>query len=183
MWITLKNLTKTNIFEMILEFVSSTFSKFSRFLWINLSTILNSITMINQVLLIDDDAINNFLNEKIIIASQLAQEVTTFIRAEDAIHYLEETCVQQKSKCPELILLDISMPHLDGFDFIQIYNKLKIKKENTTIAILTSSDDERDVRKVRAMGIEHYLVKPLDLSAFSKLLDKISNNNKLSLTA
>lgn len=141
--------------------------------------------MLQQILLIDDDSINNFLNEKIISLAGVAKEVKIFTTAEDGIHYLDSWCVQQRNKCPELILLDISMPHLDGFDFIQIFNKLKFKKDETTIALLTSSQDSRDINKARAMGIEHYLVKPLDEKSLTSLIEKIATceGNNLSMTA
>ena len=139
--------------------------------------------MLNKILLIDDDTINNFLNQKVIQVADVAKEVDIFTTAEDAIHFLDSWCVQLRNKCPELILLDISMPHLDGFDFIQIYNKLKFKKEATTIAILTSSQDSRDIMKARALGIEHYLVKPLDEKSLLSLINKLSNNDQMSLSA
>ena len=139
--------------------------------------------MLDKIILIDDDTVNNFLNEKVIKVARVTKEVETFTTAEDAIHFLDSWCVQLRNRCPELILLDISMPHLDGFDFIQIYNKLKFKKDNTTIAILTSSQDSRDINKARAMGIEHYLVKPLDESSLLSLVNKLSNNNDISLSA
>lgn len=141
--------------------------------------------MLQQILLIDDDSVNNFLNEKIIALSGVAKEVKTFTSAEDGIHYLDLWCVQQRNKCPELILLDISMPFLDGFDFIQIFNKLKFKKDEATIALLTSSQDSRDIIKARAMGIEHYLVKPLDEKSLTNLIEKITSNEgtNLSMTA
>jgi CheY-like chemotaxis protein len=129
--------------------------------------------MIDKILLIDDDEVNNFLNEKLIAHSQLAREVVSFTRVEDSIHYLDMQCVQLGKKPPELILLDISMPSMDGFDFIQIYNKLKIKKEKTTIVILSSSSDERDLERVKAMAVNYYLVKPLSVEKLNALYSDI----------
>jgi response regulator of citrate/malate metabolism len=139
--------------------------------------------MLNQILLIDDDELNNFINEKMIRLYGGAKDIKVAISAEDGIHFLESSCIQQRNKPPELILLDISMPRQDGFDFINIFNKLKLKKEEITIAILTSSEDERDIRKVKAMGIEHYLVKPLDNKSLMALIEKIQNLNNISMIA
>lgn len=139
--------------------------------------------MLNQILLVDDDELNNFINEKMIKLCGGAKDIKVVTSAEDGIHYLESSCIQQRNKCPELILLDISMPRQDGFDFINIFNKLKLKKEEITIAILTSSQDERDIRKVKAMGIEHYLVKPLDEKAIKALIEKIQNPKDISMIA
>ncbi len=139
--------------------------------------------MLNQILLIDDDPINNFLNEKIIQMAGVAQETKTFTTVEDAIHHLDWWCVLERKKCPELILLDISMPSLDGFDFIQIFQKLKFKKDDTHIAILSSSQDERDIRKVQSMGIDHYLVKPLKEKALCELIDKIAHKGDAAMSA
>ena len=139
--------------------------------------------MLSQIILIDDDPVNNFLNEKIIQKAGVVYETKTFTTVEDAIHYLDWWCVMERKKCPELILLDISMPSLDGFDFIQIFNKLKFKKDDTTIAILSSSQDERDMRRVKAMGIEHYLIKPLKQTDLCDLITKISDKGQIEMTA
>jgi len=139
--------------------------------------------MLSQIILIDDDPVNNFLNEKIIQKAGIVYETITFTTVEDAIHHLDWWCVMERKKCPELILLDISMPSLDGFDFIQIFNKLKFKKEDTTIAILSSSQDDRDIRRVKAMGIEHYLVKPLKQTDLCDLIAKISDKGHIEMTA
>ena len=134
-----------------------------------------AIKKINRILLIDDDLVNNFLNIRIIENLGLANEVKTFLNGEEAIHYLEWNCVQEGKRCPELILLDLNMPVLDGFEFLNIYNKLKFKKQHVEIAILTSSEDDRDVKKVKSFGIQYYLNKPLTKESLCGLIEDIAS--------
>ena len=128
---------------------------------------------LERILLIDDDIVNNFLNIRIIENLHLANEIKTFLNGEEAIHYLEWYCVQEGKKCPELILLDLNMPVMDGFEFLNIFNKLKFKKQHVEIAILTSSQDDRDLKRVKSFGIQYYLNKPLTKENLRNLMDNI----------
>ena len=128
----------------------------------------------DQVILIDDDSVNNFLNTRVLKNSGLSKDIQIFLNGEEAIHYLEWNCIQQGKKCPDLILLDLNMPVMNGFEFLNIYNKLKFKKDHVEIVVLTSSQDDRDMRKVQSYGINHYLNKPLIKENFKNFLDKLS---------
>jgi CheY-like chemotaxis protein len=130
-----------------------------------------------QILLIDDDTVNNFLNLRIIKSFGLSQNIKTFLNGEEAIHFLEWHCIQEGKKCPDLILLDLNMPIMNGFEFLNIYNKLKFKKDHVEIVILTSSQDDRDVKKVKSYGIHHYLNKPLITENLQSFLDELSGTS------
>jgi CheY-like chemotaxis protein len=115
----------------------------------------------NQVLLIDDDFVNNFLNKRIIENLGICDEIKILLNGEEAIHYIEWYCIQNGKKCPELIFLDLRMPVMDGFEFLKIFHKLKFKKDHVEMVVLTSSTDERDIDRIRSLGIKHYINKPL----------------------
>lgn len=128
---------------------------------------------IAQVLLIDDDTVNNFLNLRVIDKLGLAEKINICVNGEDAIHFLERQCIQEGKRCPEVILLDLNMPVMNGFEFLEIYKKLKFKKEHVEIVILTSSEDDRDFRKVESLGVHHYLNKPLVKEKFLGLVEEL----------
>ena len=62
----------------------------------------------------------------------------------------------------DVILLDLNMPVMDGFTFLEAFQRLKLpRKDAVNIIIVTSSDDARDRERAKEMGITRYLTKPL----------------------
>lgn len=121
----------------------------------------------SHILLIDDDNITNFLNKKIILNSGLASSIEAFDSGNDAIRYIYDIIDGMLSKpVPELILLDIMMPVMDGFDVLDELQKLPAAtKENMRVIMLSSSLDKRD--QDRAMGydmVTDFLSKPLTIN-------------------
>jgi len=110
-----------------------------------------------NVLLVDDDSIFNFLNEKVISRLNVAENITTAHNGQEALDVLARS-----TQSPDVIFLDLNMPVMDGFEFIEAYQQLRLPNEQRpVIIVVTSSADPRDIRKVKALGVDHYLSKPL----------------------
>lgn len=116
---------------------------------------------LNHILLVDDDTINNFINEKLLKKLDAAQSISVVVNGEEAITFLKDIC-KDPSKCPQLILLDINMPVMDGFEFMEQYKKLDIpNKSSIIIVMLTTSTNPNDTQRLNASGVSGYINKPL----------------------
>jgi len=124
-----------------------------------------------SVLLVDDDEINNFISIKLIKKALLNTEIMACLNGKFAIDQLAEIQRKDPEKMPDYILLDINMPIMDGFQFIEAFKKLEAGRTNgaTTIVIVTSSADPMDVKRARAMGVQHYLNKPMKVDDLVKI--------------
>jgi CheY-like chemotaxis protein len=113
------------------------------------------------VLIIDDNEIDRFLHRKILERVKQIKEIHTVSNGPEAIALLNSYFQRSKS-LPQIILLDLNMPVMDGFTFVDTFKQLPVLgKEHVTIIIVTSSDNQSDVAKAREMGIDLFLVKPL----------------------
>jgi CheY-like chemotaxis protein len=116
---------------------------------------------LNAVLLVDDDVINNFINARLIRKSELCDDLHIATNGKEAITYLISKLEKQES-CPELILLDINMPVMDGFEFVEAFRKLNFVNQNkVVIVMLTTSSNPKDLEKVESLKIGDYINKPL----------------------
>ncbi|MAZ28758.1 MAG: response regulator [Cytophagaceae bacterium] len=123
-------------------------------------------TKLNKVCVIDDDEIFVFAFKKILKISRFCEEVTVFYNGEEALDGLQNT---NEVQALDLIFLDINMPIMDGWGFLENFEKRKIDK-NIPIYMLTSSIDKFD--QVRAQNYElvsKYLVKPLTVEDLATL--------------
>lgn len=124
-----------------------------------------SLTKYGRVLLIDDDQIDNFINERMITSTNFAREVIVKNAASDALAYLK-TLLEEEDALPEIIFLDLNMPIMDGFQFLEEYSKLVEKHEklraHSKIMVLSSSISEADIDKASSNPfVFRYLNKPL----------------------
>lgn len=114
-----------------------------------------------NALLVDDDAIANFLNENIVQSTGLINKTHKARNGKEALSIFNQYFAGTVG-VPDIILLDLSMPVMDGFEFIRaFYNIRAIQKQKVVIIIVTSSNNPDDIQKARSMGIKHYLVKPI----------------------
>jgi CheY-like chemotaxis protein len=126
-----------------------------------------------SVLIIDDDDINNHISERLLNKLNVADKISIARNGEEGIKCLQEYCTKT-SICPDLILLDINMPVMDGFEFLKKFQLINFEnKHKVIVAVLTTSSDPRDKIKMEAYGVEHYLNKPLTERAILKFIESI----------
>ncbi|MGE0930675.1 response regulator [Peijinzhouia sedimentorum] len=108
-----------------------------------------------EVLIIDDDPINNLICEKILQIKGISSNSYSFTSASKALDFLAEI----EGETPAAILLDLNLPEIDGWQFLEKFQFLNIK---TTIFILTSSIDPRDKNRSEAYkDVKGFFTKPL----------------------
>lgn len=91
-----------------------------------------------------------------------------------ALDYLRLCLTEKGPHLPELILMDLNLPRMDGWELLQII-KADSELKHIPVVILTSSDSEKDIRKSYELSANCYLTKPVELEAFMKVVLSIEN--------
>lgn len=128
---------------------------------------------LETVLLIDDDEGTNFLNERIV---RLSGYVNNIVKAQNGIQALEflKLKINSKHPQPEFILLDINMPAMNGWEFMEEYAKLEdIQKAQIIIVMLSTTlnpDDEKKAKEIKE--INDFKSKPLTMKLFTEMVEE-----------
>lgn len=111
-------------------------------------------------LLIDDNEIDRFVHRKLLIHHGLCKELSEQGSAREALDYLEQL---KPEEIPQLILLDLMMPEMDGFEFMSYYRRLVEKWPSAPkLFMVSSTEDDEDMRRARQdQHIIRLLHKPL----------------------
>ncbi len=114
-------------------------------------------------MIIDDDDVNNFLCTKIISKSGLACDIETHLTGIAALQSIQDA---NAADLPDLLFLDINMPVMNGWDFLDEFKKIKLdKKEGIKIIMLSSSIYQKDLDRAKAYTeVTDYITKPLSIS-------------------
>ncbi|RYY21110.1 MAG: response regulator [Cytophagaceae bacterium] len=122
---------------------------------------------IPRILLVDDDSTVNFLNELLLKSLAVTDCVHVAHNGQEALALL----AQPPPFEPTLLLLDVSMPVMDGMEFLEAYQQLPLAQQQATIIVmLTTSMDSRDLARIQELPIAGLVSKPLNREKINTLL-------------
>jgi CheY-like chemotaxis protein len=124
-------------------------------------------------MLIDDNDIDNYIANHVVTKSGIADKISLMSSAVEALQNLE-TVKEDFDQFPDLIFLDISMPIMDGFGFLNEVSKFpKVIDNRCDVVVLTSSSNTNDIeRAMQYSVVKEYFVKPLKMDMLDLLLNK-----------
>lgn len=121
--------------------------------------------------IIDDDPMSSFYIKRLAELGELASIITIYDRARGAVDYLLHH-KKSAEHLPDIILLDIYMPEMDGWGFLQEYGAIRDQlTKKIEIYIISSSNHPRDVSRAESLcEVKDYLVKPVTIEILKKVV-------------
>ena len=128
---------------------------------------------LNNILLIDDDVATNFLHKMVIKKTDCADQVHVELNGESAINFLY-SIREGKHPSPDLIFLDINMPRMNGWAFLEEYQKLHPElKGKAVIVMLTTSLNPDDLQQSKRFSeISEFRSKPMTQAMLLDIISK-----------
>lgn len=122
-----------------------------------------------EILLVEDNLDDAGLTIRALKKHNLANNLLHLHDGEEALNYLFS---EKTTAIPKVILLDLKMPKVDG---IEVLRKLKAdeRKKIIPVVVLTSSKEEKDIVESYKLGVNAYIVKPVDFDKFAKAISEI----------
>ena len=131
---------------------------------------------IDVLYIIDDDKIYHFTIKKTIQQIDIANNLLSFYNGEEAINFLDEA-ISNSQNMPDVILLDMNMPVMDGWQFMENYVLLKPKiGKKIQIYMVSSSVYEEDIERAKSISeISDYIIKPITKSQLFQISEALAS--------
>lgn len=131
---------------------------------------------LNCVLLIDDDTVTNFLNKNLIDSLKICEEIETFNNGQEAIIFFESNQYKSK-KSIDLIFLDLNMPIMNGYQFMEKYNQFDSTIKTAKVVALIAENTEKPAEEIaKQLKVHDYFSKPITKEKIAQLLEKHFTN-------
>lgn len=125
------------------------------------------------ILLVDDSDFTNIFNRRLLTKYNVAKNIETAKDGKSALDYLIEAENDPKKPKPDLILLDINMPIMDGWEFLTEFSKKAEFFKGIKIVMLTTSPNPMDEQKARSITeVDDYYIKPISKELITEIIDK-----------
>ena len=127
-----------------------------------------------EILLIDDDESDVFLTKRAFNKAKMLNNVQVARDGEDALAMLRREGLHKNAKRPDLILLDLNMPRMNGHEFLEIV-KADDDLKSVPVIVMTMSQSEADMMRSYQSHASSYISKPIELEQFMKVMQTIQN--------
>lgn len=133
---------------------------------------------IKNILLVDDDITFVFLTKRIILATKIVTNINEFNDSQDAIEFLKDN-TDDTDLLPDVIFLDLSMPVMDGWGFLEEYIAIEKKiKKKIPLFIVSSSISPHDIDRAKNFSmVTDFIIKPLVKEKFIEIMESLADNN------
>jgi CheY-like chemotaxis protein len=126
---------------------------------------------ISSVLLVDDDPLTNHLNELLLKALGVADYYRSATDGVAALEALVQLSAHANPSCPVLVLLDVTMPGMDGMAFLEAYQLLPVAQQQAVVIVMhTASMSYQDLSRMEALPIAGLVSKPLTEEKMNTIL-------------
>ena len=124
------------------------------------------------IILVDDDGVTNYVHESVIQDANVTNDILIAENGREALELVKKIA-SQPNDCPNLIFLDINMPVMNGFEFLEAYQRLEESlPQPIIIVMLTSSLNPKDLERAKRAGVAEFIDKPLTTEKLQAIVDK-----------
>lgn len=131
---------------------------------------------IDDILLVDDDTITNFLNESLLHEMEVATHIDVAYNGLMALDFIKQHWISDeltiKSPDSKLIFLDINMSVMNGFEFLDHFKRIE-QAHQVPVIMLTTSVNKQDISKAENYKVKDYIEKPLNEDKIKSILMKL----------
>lgn len=128
--------------------------------------------MLDKILCVDDDPITLMLCRKVVAKAEFAKVTDSAQNGEDALRYFDQLIMNKSTDYPKLILLDLNMPVMGGWEFLDNFSKGSYSKifSDVKVIVLSSTIDPQDVEKSKSYDmVLDFMSKPITTDMLEKL--------------
>ncbi|MGZ7068307.1 MAG: response regulator [Methanobacterium sp.] len=133
-----------------------------------MNPIISSNLSSRNILLIEDNPADVRLIQEVLKEENIKDNLSTVFDGKDALKYLHGHCKPKNHHCPDLIILDLNLPKMNGFEVLK-----EIKNNETLceiiVVVFTTSSLQEDGSKCYAMNADAYFTKPIDFDGFKQV--------------
>jgi len=125
--------------------------------------------------IVDDDETSQYILTRAVKSNSGVKNILVFPDGEPAFNFLTEN-IEEEDKLPDVIFLDINMPIMNGWKFLDEYARLRSKlKKSIAIYIVTSSSHAYDLERAKhANAVSDYLIKPVKQEVIEEIIGRLS---------
>lgn len=137
-----------------------------------------------NILMIEDDTLDVMDAQRTLDRVGLLYIMQVVKNGEEALEYLERTEQDNSAPRPDVMLLDLNMPKMNGIEFLQIV-KNDARFRDLKVFVITTSEEKEDKEKTKALGVSGFIVKPLkfnnpsSMDSFNLMIDLMNIKNRM----
>lgn len=132
---------------------------------------------VKQLLLVEDDQVGAYLAQLAMEEAGIAEDIVICGNGQEALEYLKKGLSpkpDQHIHFPELIFLDLNMPVMDGYEFLQEFMEIEeLKGKNIHVIILSSASFKKEQARIEALPASGYIEKPLNIDKLAEVLSPL----------